>query len=108
MLLEVEQDRGGLEDDKVAARVIDEHWDAPVRVQLDEPGLFLDIFGDVDLLHAMASDQRELERKVSKYLLVFRPAIRELQFLEEDGDFVAVGSAPGVECEVLGHGGKFK
>ena len=41
VLREVEQDRGRLEDGEVAAVRVDDDGDAPVRVQLDEPGLLL-------------------------------------------------------------------
>ena len=52
VLLEVEEDRGGLEHGKVGAVRIDDDGDAPVRVQLDEPGLLLRPLRDVDRVYA--------------------------------------------------------
>lgn len=52
VLLEVEQDRGGFKDDKVVPRAVDEHGDAAVWVQLDEPRLLLDVCADVNPVDA--------------------------------------------------------
>ena len=41
VLREVEQDRGRLEDGEAAPVRVDDDGDAPVWVQLEEPGLFL-------------------------------------------------------------------
>jgi hypothetical protein len=43
VLREVQQDRRGLVDDKVVARLIDEDGDTTIGVQLNEPVLFLNV-----------------------------------------------------------------
>ena len=52
VLPEVEQDSCSLEHREVLSVGIDEHRDAPVRVQLDEPRLFLRVLGDIDGVNA--------------------------------------------------------
>lgn len=53
VLLQIEQDRRRLEDDKVVALAVNEGRDAPVWVQLDEPWLLLNIGAYVDLEDAV-------------------------------------------------------
>jgi len=84
MLLKVQQDGGSLEDNKVVAVGVNEHWDATVRVQLDEPRLLLNVLRDVDLLDFIV-DAR----------------VGQLQLLKESSDLLAVGRRPGVELERL-------
>ena len=43
MLGEIEQYSRGLEHIETIAGVVDEHRDAPIRIQLDEPRLFLNV-----------------------------------------------------------------
>ena len=43
MLLQVNQNCGGLEDGEVVPAVVDDDGDTPVRVQLDEPWLLLNV-----------------------------------------------------------------
>ena len=58
VLLEVEQDRGGLEDGEVVAVAVDEDGDAAVRVHLDEPWLLLRPLPDIYWMHTLgAMDQ---------------------------------------------------
>lgn len=52
VLPQVQVDRSRLEDIKVVPRAVNERRDTAVRVQLDEPGLLLDVRPDVDALHA--------------------------------------------------------
>ena len=65
VLLEVEQDRGGLEDGEVVARAVNERRDAAVGVQLDEPRLLLRVLAKIDLLDAV--DCSRLARKSKSY-----------------------------------------
>jgi hypothetical protein len=53
VLLQVQQDRSGLEDGKVIAVGIDQDGDAPVGVQLDEPRLLLSVLADIYFLDAV-------------------------------------------------------
>jgi hypothetical protein len=53
VLLQVQQDRSGLEDGKVIAVGIDQDGDAPVGVQLDEPRLLLSVLADIYFLGAV-------------------------------------------------------
>ena len=52
MLPQVQVDRRRLEDIEVVPRAVNEGRDTAIRVQLDEPGLLLDVRPDVDGLHA--------------------------------------------------------
>ena len=52
VLGEIEQNSRGLEDTEIIAGVVDEHGNATVRVQLDEPWLLLNISRNVDLRKA--------------------------------------------------------
>jgi len=80
VLCEVQEDSSGLEDDEIVAGSIDEHRDPTIWVQCDEPGFLLPVGGDIDLLD-----------------IVINVGVQRLQFLEEDGDLVTVGSRTGVE-----------
>ncbi len=57
---------------------IRERGNPPVRVDFEEPGLLLDVFGDVDFVHGVG----------------------EPQFLERDGDLDPVGCLGCVEVDV--------
>jgi len=48
MLLEIQQNGSGLEDCKVITSVVHDNRDAAIGIELDEPGLLLDVLGDVD------------------------------------------------------------
>jgi len=52
VLFQIKQYRSAFEDDKVVALAVDEDGNSPVRIQLDEPRLFLNVFEDVYFLDA--------------------------------------------------------
>lgn len=72
---EVGQDREALEDGEAAAIVVDDDGDAPVGVEVNEPGLLLRVLHDVDRLARVLG------------------AVGVLELLEEDGGLEAVWCA---------------
>lgn len=58
VLLEVKQDRCRFENGEVVARAVDEGRDPAVRVQLDEPWLFLRVLAEVNFVDAVESIDR--------------------------------------------------
>lgn len=57
--------------------MVDDYGDPPIRTELCEPWLFLDVLANVDPLPCIGL------------------AVGGFELFEEDGDFVAVGGAPG-------------
>lgn len=103
MLFQIEQNRSTLENDKVVALAVDEDWDSPVRVQLDEPGLFLGVFGEVYVLDAGLDCQKLVAGVWTALLVVERGTVDGFELIKEDTDFAAVGSTSCVQEKRLGH-----
>lgn len=53
VLLQIEEDGGGLEDGEIVSLAVDKHGYPAIWVELDEPGLLLNILGYVYLLYAL-------------------------------------------------------
>lgn len=76
MACEVGENGSALKNSEVAAIMVNDDGDPAVGTVLGEPGLFLYVGTDVNALDGVGF------------------VVSGLQFFEEDGDFVAVGSAP--------------
>jgi len=106
MLLQIQQNRSGLENNETVASAVDEDRYSPVRVQLDEPRLFLDVFGDVDFLDAgfwIVVRRGRRRRRSTDLLVVDFGAVDGFEFFEEDAGFATVRGASGVKEKRLGH-----
>ena len=102
VLLEVEKDRGGLEDGEVVAVAVDEDGDATVRVHPDKPWLLLRPLPDIYRMHTFtaASESPAPRHARGSNVLVFK-TILVPKLLEEDRNLPAIGGPSGIELEGL-------
>ena len=103
---EVEENSGGFKDVERLWLVIaiDEDGDATVGVESDEPRLLLTVRGDVDLLDAEGARSGGCMIHRGRLLVIYDVAVDSLEFFEQDGHLVSVGSGRGIEHERFRHG----